>query len=82
MFGPSNVVREPKTQSYIEWFRSVIAEGHHAGSGLTHGDYIRTFYSELTDIIKKCGYSLEDEKGFKSSVATLLYDLSDEARDE
>ena len=82
MFDPSNVVREPKRQSYNEWFRSVIADGRHAGSGHTHGAYIKTFYSELTDIIEKCGYSLEDEKGFKSSVATLIYNLSDEARDE
>jgi hypothetical protein len=48
------------------------------GQRVTHGEYVKDFYSTLKKKIVSSGYSIKDEKQFKNEIATFIYQLSSE----
>ena len=79
-----NRIPRRKKKSYEEWHKSPVLGGScgiwefRDGSVVTHGEYVRDFYSQLKYILESEGYDIFEEKRFKSEIATLIYTLSDD----
>jgi len=79
-FPPYNHQVKNLSQSYADWFRSPIEDsGENWRENITHGEYIRYFYAKLKRIIQEKGFNINNEKQFKSEIATFIYQLSDES---
>ena len=77
---PYNKIMKNRFQSYEEWFRSPIEDsGENWKKNRTHGEYIQYFYEKLIHIIRENGFNINNEKRFKSEIATFIYQLSDES---
>ena len=80
----SNRIVPQKRHSYEYWWDSPV-ESHDDdlwslsdGEPITHGMYVKRFYYDLRDLLIYYGYSIENEKQFKSELATFIYHLSTE----
>ncbi len=79
-----NRIPRPKKMSYKEWWNSQVLGGScgiwefRDGSFVTHGEYVRDFYSRLKCLLESEGYDIREEKQFKSEIAKLIYTLSDD----
>ena len=78
----SNWIVRPKKFTYGEWWESPIKgasdEGMDEAGGVTHGMYVVDFYRSLRHLLISHGYDITNEKEFKSEIATLIYNLSDD----
>tara|TARA_Y100001970_G_scaffold83661_2_gene105741 strand:+ start:822 stop:1070 length:249 start_codon:yes stop_codon:yes gene_type:complete len=82
MFNPYNHIKMIPTQSYKEWFHSPVKDsGKDWKNNKTHGEYIQYFYAKLTQIIRENGFNINNEKQFKSEIATFIYNLSDQSNE-
>lgn len=79
---PYNQIRKRKTQPYSTWFESSIKDTTEGWQeNITHGQYIRKFYTQIETILRAHGYNIKDEKQFKKEIATFIYQLSDESHE-
>ena len=78
----SNQITRPKKFTYDEWWKSPVkgirGEWMDGDVVVTHGMYVRDFYRSLRHLIISRGYDITNEKEFKSEIATLIYNLSDD----
>ena len=73
----TNIICNPRKQSYKEWFDSPI-KSIKGDLNETHGDYIIYFYGQIKTILKANQVEIHNEKQFKRELATFIYRLSSE----
>lgn len=81
-----NMISQPRTQTYTEWFSSYIFHNNYnsndtATYNATHGTYIKYFYDHIIGILETNRMNITNEKEFKKEIATFIYRLSDENRE-
>ena len=78
----SNMIVRPKKFTYDEWWQAPVkgVNGDWATRQfpVTHGMYVTDFYYSLHKLLVSQGYDITNEKEFKSEIATLIYNLSDD----
>lgn len=79
---PYNQLIENKTQTYTTWFHSPIGDIAGNKDNMTHGQYIIEFYNTIMSILKAHHYKIKDDKQFKKEIATYIYQLSSENKNE
>ena len=83
-FKIANYITHSRKMSYKAWLYSPVSDCDsdwisNDGTYYTHEDFLYEFYNKLINVIRKCGYDIEDEKQFKNEFATFVYRLSRES---
>ena len=77
----SNRIVKPKTKTYRQWWNSPIdPEDSMCGNRIaTNGRFVKDFYNDISSILKKCGYQIDNEKKLKNEIVTIIYTLSNDS---
>jgi len=77
----SNRIVKPKTKTYRQWWNSPIdPEDSLCGNCIaTNGRFVKDFHNDISSILKKCGYQIDNEKKLKNEIVTIIYTLSNDS---